>query len=213
MRVISWGRERGMTAYRPPSRLKRLYQADRADKIWLPEHIAAFREVASPPLWWALTLALETGQRQSDLLTLPWSAWSDGWISLRQSKSENKQRNKKGRLVSIPVRNANLLATLEAIPRCASTMLTNSHGQPWTSDGFRTSWGKAARKAGIIDLHFHDLRGTAVTRLAEAGCTAPQIAAITGHSLKTVSTILDRYLGRTKELALSAILKLEEYRK
>ena len=49
MRLISWGRERGMT--------------DRADKIWLPEHIAAFREAASPPLWWALTLALETGQR------------------------------------------------------------------------------------------------------------------------------------------------------
>jgi integrase len=104
-----------------------------------------------------------------------------GWLDYAEAKQERKQaKDKKGRLVSIPVRNADLRATLEAIPRCATTMLANTRGQPWTSDGFRTSWGKAARKAGIVDLHFHDLRGTAVTRLAEAGCAAPQIAAITG---------------------------------
>jgi hypothetical protein len=28
----------------------------------------------------------------------------------------------------------------------------------------------------ITDLHFHDLRGTAITMLAEAGCTVPEIA-------------------------------------
>ncbi len=50
-------------------------------------------------------------------------------------------------------------------------------------------WEAASKKAGITELHFHDLRGTAVTMLAEAGCTTPQIAAITGHSLKTVTTI------------------------
>jgi hypothetical protein len=40
-----------------------------------------------------------------------------------------------------------------------------------TSDGFRASWGKAFDRAklGDEDLHFHDLRGTAVTRLALAG--------------------------------------------
>ena len=50
----------------------------------------------------------------------------------------------------------------------------------------------ASKDAGITDLHFHDLRGTAVTLLAEAGCTTPQIAAITGHSLETVTKILDK---------------------
>jgi hypothetical protein len=48
---------------------------------------------------------------------------------------------------------------------------------------------------------FHDLRGTAVTRLSEAGCTLQQIATIIGHSLKAVYRILERYLARTRGLA------------
>jgi hypothetical protein len=39
------------------------------------------------------------------------------------------------------------------------TILTNSHGLPWTEDGVRTSWGKAFDKTSLGDLHFHDLRG------------------------------------------------------
>jgi hypothetical protein len=50
---------------------------------------------------------------------------------------------------------------------------------------------------------------TAVTRLALAQCTVPQIAAITGHSLKDVEAILEaHYLGGTIELAEAAITKL-----
>ena len=91
-------------------------------------------------------------------------------------------------------------------------MLTSNLDRPWTSDGLRTSWYKAAKRAGITGLTFHDLRGTAVTRLAEAGCTEAEIAAITGHALKSVGAILDRYLARTKGLALAAIAKLEKSR-
>jgi integrase len=51
-----------------------------------------------------------------------------------------------------------------------------------------------------VDLHFHDLRGTAVTRLALAGCTVPQIAAITGHSPRDVDKILKaHHLGGQDE--------------
>ena len=58
-------------------------------------------------------------------------------------------------------------------------------------------------------MHFHDLRGTAVTLLSEAGCTPQQIATITGHSLKTVHQILERYLARTRGLAEQAIFNFE----
>jgi integrase len=63
--------------------------------------------------------------------------------------------------------------------------------------------------SSITDLHFHDLRGTAVTRLAEAECTNAEIASITGHAMRDVARILDRYLARTDKIALAAIAKLE----
>ena len=72
MRLLSWARGRGLTLYRPPERVERLYHADRSEKIWTEQHIAAFMAVASEPLQRALVLALETGQRQGDLLMLPW---------------------------------------------------------------------------------------------------------------------------------------------
>lgn len=51
--------------------------------------------------------------------------------------------------------------------------------------GFRPSWGKACMKVDIPDdLMFHDIRGSSVTRLAEAGCEVPGIATIRRHSLK-----------------------------
>ena len=59
-------------------------------------------------------------------------------------------------------------------------------------------------------MTFHDLRGTAVTRLAIVGCTEAEIASITGHSLRDVRSILDaNYLHRDLALAESAIRKLE----
>ena len=67
--------------------VRRLYKANRADKIWSDADIAAFQAVASAELTLALRLALDTGQRQGDLLRLPWSAFDGGAISLRQSKT------------------------------------------------------------------------------------------------------------------------------
>jgi integrase len=94
---------------------------------------------------------------------------------------------------------------------CGDSYPDHDERDGWTEDGFRSSWSKAPEKAGIPDgLTFHDLRGTAVTRLAEAGCEVPEIATTTGHSLADVEAILDvRYLGRTTKLAVSAVAKPE----
>ena len=69
---------------------------------------------------------------------------------------------------------------------------------------------KAVAKSGVVGVTFNDLRGTAVTRLAVAGCTEAEIATITGHSLRDVRSILDKhYLNRDQTLAENAIRKLE----
>jgi hypothetical protein len=49
-----------------------------------------------------------------------------------------------------------------------------------------------------------------VTRLAEARCEVPEMATITGRSLKDVEAILDaHYLRQTTKLAVSAVARLE----
>jgi integrase len=104
-----------------------------------------------------------------------------------------------------------LKVALDAAPKRSTVILTNSDGKPWTSDGFRASWGKACKTTGIVGVTFRDLRGTAVTRLALAGCTEAEIATITGHTLRGVRAILDtHYLSRDSGLAESAIHKLEK---
>jgi integrase len=131
-------------------------------------------------------------------------------IRLRQSKSMRKGGRRPVN-VTVPV-GAPLMEALDAAARRkrSTVILTTMEGAPWTSDGFRASWGKAIKKAGVIGVTFNDLRGTAVTRLALVGCTEAEIAAITGHSLRDVRSILDaHYLHRDPELARKAIHKLE----
>jgi integrase len=77
-------------------------------------------------------------------------------------------------------------------------------GKPWIESHFST----AKNRAGHHHLHFHDLRGTAVTVLAENGSTNAQIASITGHSMEHVEKIIDKYMARTRFLNDEATAKL-----
>jgi integrase len=202
-RVLSWSFNRGLVAVNPCERGGRLYRGGgRAEKIWTDTDEAAFLERAPAHLHLPLLLALWTGQRQGDLLRLPRSGYDGTHIRLRQRKT--------GARVVIPV-GAPLKAALDATPKRSTIILTNSGGKPWTSDGFRASWRKACKAAGVGGVTFHDLRGTAVTRLALAGCTEAEIATITGHSLRSVRALLDtHYLNRDPALGESAIRKLEQ---
>lgn len=202
-RVLSVAKDRGRIAVNVCERGGRLYEADRAEKIWEAEHIAALMAVAGSEIRLALMMALWTGQRQGDLLRAPWSAYDGKTLKVRQGKT--------GARVTIPI-GPLLKEALDAAPKRSTTILTNTKGRAWTEDGFRTSWGKAVAKAGVGGLTFHDLRGTAVTRLALAGCSSIQIGAITGHSPKDVDSILDaHYLGGKIELAEQAMSKLNEH--
>lgn len=202
-RVLSVAKDRGRIAVNVCERGGRLYTADRAEKIWTEEDVAAVLAIASHPLRMALIMALWTGQREGDLLRAPWTCYDGKRLKMRQGKT--------GARVNIPA-GAPLKEMLAAEEKKSTTILTNTRGRAWTEDGFRASWGAMCKKAGIVGLTFHDIRGTAVTRLAIAGCTVTQIASITGHSLKDVEAILDaHYLGGRVELAEQAMEKLEAH--
>jgi integrase len=204
--VLDCARDGGKIGANPLSNIERVYHADRSDKIWLPEHVDAFTKAAPTEMCQALMLAMHTGQRQGDLRRLPWSAYDGERITLRQNKTK----------VEVSIRcTAALKRMLDgmALEKKGPLILTTPTGRAWQKRYFAECWQEASEAAGITDLHFHDLRGTAVTMLAEAGCTVPEIAAVTGHSLAHAQRILDAYMARTRALADAAILKLERHAK
>lgn len=204
--MLTWAVDSGRLEVNHIKGFKRLYHSDRSEIIWLPEHIEAFMQVAPVELQRALIIALHTGQRQGDILSLPWSAYDGTAITLRQGK--NARSGRPAPLVTIPCTKA-LRRMLDDMERVSPLILTTKTSQAFKKRYFAHLWEKAAFDAGLSNLHFHDLRGTAVTMLSEAGSNPQQIATITGHSLKTVTVILDRYLARTRALADQPIFNWE----
>src|SRR5262245_52812061 len=86
-----------------------------------------------------MMLAIYTGQRRGDLLSLPWSAYDGRVLKLKQKKT--------GAYVSIPVAEV-LRRELDAAPRRCPIILTNSVGRPWSESGFQSAWGKATAESG-----------------------------------------------------------------
>src|SRR5258708_33314559 len=89
-RILSFAKDRGIITSNPCERGGRLYVADRRDKIWSEQDIAAVLSVASDEIKLALILALWSGQRQGDRLRLPWSPYGSRYIRLRQSNGRRR---------------------------------------------------------------------------------------------------------------------------
>ncbi|MCJ2055097.1 tyrosine-type recombinase/integrase [Methylobacterium sp. J-048] len=226
-RILKFAHDREMIDRHPLATFKRVYKVDRSENIWLPEHFAALNSTARAEIKLIAFVALHTGQRRGDLIALRWAQYDGAAIKLTQSKTKAR--------VYIPCTKAlkAILDDLKAIAEARAAgfdrrpghnggppidkvdigalhILNSTGATAWTIEAFKQAWRYAFLKSEIgDDLHFHDIRGTAVTMLAEAGCTVPEIATITGHSLASVNRILERYLNRTKALAESAIAKLE----
>lgn len=124
------------------------------------------------------------------------------------------------------------LARRKREDRIGGMILQNKSGGQFKPRYFAMRWSKVEVAAGLRaaapkrekgvkesprrqDWSQHqrrDLRRTAVIRLAEAECTILQIAAITGHSPKSIEDILRVYWVSTYPQAAAAIAKLEDYR-
>lgn len=196
--LLSWAVPRGWRSDNPCREIKPLKGGD-GYAPWPWEAIQEAREQVREDLWWALALALYTGQRQADVLAMRWDAIRNGLIEVRQEKTAKR--------LSIPV-HRDLAAVIETVPRRALTVLTSSEGRPWTRDGFRSSWAKGmVRRPGLV---FHGLRKSAVVMLLEAGCTEAEVASITGQSMRMV----EHYAKQVNQgrLAAAAILKWEQSR-
>jgi integrase len=143
---------------------------------WGEHHIAAFeaRHPIGSRARLALGLLLYTGQRRSDVVRLGRQHVRNGVITVRQQKT--------GVTLAIPVHPI-LQDILDATPNEHLTFLTTHDGKPFVPAGFGNLFHIWCREAGLPrGLSAHGLRKTCCTRLAEAGCSEKQIAAISGHA-------------------------------
>jgi integrase len=206
-RVLSYGVDPlGIIAGNPCEGIKQLYSANRSEIIWTEADIAQLKKTCSDDVGHAVDLAAHTGLRLGDLLLLSWSHVGEYAITITTGKSKHR------RTAIIPLYD-DLRAVLAVIPKRSTTILTNVRRRPWTANGFGTAFDRAKMAASLKDrdLHFHDLRGTAVTKFYVAGVPERVIAEIMAWEEEHVAKIIRRYVDRsaaTKDL----IRKLNEKR-
>jgi integrase len=154
----------------PTHGVKRAYKVAHEHEPWPQELIERFLHEARPSLRWAVKLALYTGRRRSDLVKMKWSQFDGEYIEVRQQKT--------GALLSIPRRCG---LSWKSMPRIAETILVGELGVPLTGDSLSMMIRRQLREMGVDGYAIHGLRKNAVVALADAGCDAFEIAAITGH--------------------------------
>jgi len=205
-RLLSFGMAEGKLLNNICNGIDAIYGADRSALIWQPEDFAKLAKKAGPEIVEAAHLGALTGLRQSVLLRLGPAHRREHHLEIRSNKGRN---GKPGRLVIVPLY-AELREYLDGLKRRSNslTYLVNTDGLPWKT-GFGSSWGKALDRAGITDLHFHDLRGTAATRFYRSGLTIREIAEVMGWSEDYVEGLIDRYVKRD-ELILDRIRRMDE---
>jgi integrase len=169
---------------------------------WEEHHIATFeaRHPIGSRARLALALLLGTGQRRSDIVTMGRQHVRGDKISVKQSKT--------GKALVIPMGDE-LRAAIEGTPADHLTFLTTARGKPFTAAGFTNWFRDMCNEARLPNgLSAHGLRKAMCRRLAEAGCSANEIAAISGH--KTLREV-QRYTEAVDQerMARAAIKRLE----
>lgn len=200
--VLGYGHRMGYVAGNAAAKPGRLPQPKR-ERVWDASEERAALAAFRPSLQFAFLLLLYTLQRPSDVLAMTKGQVSecDGrlFIGLRQQKT--------GALVDVPV-HSRLEPPLRA--RLADSaggllLVPSPTGMPWSRRNFSRAWDHDLARAGVSGAQRRDLRRTGIVRLAEAGATTPQIAAISGHSIDYCQRIIDTYLPRRTEVALGGI--------
>jgi integrase len=120
----------------------------------------------------ALALLLYTGQRRGDVIRMGAQHVRGGTLYVKQEKT--------GAELAIPM-HPDLVAVIAATPSGHLTFLTTTIGGPFAATTFTHWFRRECDKAGLPHCSAHGLRKAAARRLAEAGCTAHEIGAITGH--------------------------------
>ncbi len=134
---------------------------------WLPEAEATYNHVQLVET--LIQFQLMTAARRGETLSVRWSDVDVDERTVFVAETKN------GRPRKLPVR-AELAALLDALPHTAERVFTLS------ADHLRKIWARLCAAAGIDDLHLHDLRHEAISRVADTGTMSlVDLQAFSGH--------------------------------
>ncbi len=160
-------------------------------RAWLPKTIVPF-----------FVVAINTGMRCGEMVALNWDDvdFQTDTIHIRTSKT--------GRPRTIPMNQA-VRAEISRLfnqRKSDQAVFCNQHGTRHKRPN--VTFYAYCKKLGIVDLHWHDLRHTAASRLADAGASAFVIAEILGHAdLRQTK----RYTHATSDAKRRAVEAISDY--
>jgi len=128
--------------------------------------------------------AIATGMRRGEILALRWRN-----VDL-QARTAHLPLTKNGDSRTVPL-SAPALAILEHQTRNEGEDVVFT----MSGNAVRLAWERLKKRAGIEDLHFHDLRHEAISRFFEHGLSMPEVSAISGHKdprMRTMTSSLSR---------------------
>jgi integrase len=205
--MFKWAAKEGRVPDDPTLGVTREKARTTGYKTWSEDHIARFeaKHAIGTKARLAFALLLYSGQRRGDVVKLGPQNIHDGVLTIDQGKTEGGEQAH----VEIPV-HPKLREIIDATPTVGvKTFLVTRFGRPFTAPGFSNWFRTLCDAADCRDVSAHGLRKATARRLAEIGCSANQIAAITGHAslgeVQRYTKAADR-----KRMAREAMTKLVE---
>lgn len=179
-RLMQYAKTIGLRPDDPTQGIKTVNVKSDGFHTWTEDEIATFERshAVGTRARLALGLLLYTAARRGDVVGFGPQHIRAGRLHYRQQKT--------GKALAIPVHPA-LAAMLNDTPTSHLTFLVTPAGAPYKPAGFSSRFRKWCNEAGLPHCAAHGLRKAQARRLAEAGCSAHEIASITGHrSLREV---------------------------
>jgi integrase len=133
------------------------------------------------PMGRIIRFAIATALRQDEIFKIVWDDLNvrTKMVTVRDRKDPRFKTGNDQRIPLLAVSGYDALALIEE----QRALRTNGDLRifPYYHRSVGTAFTRACRKLKIEDLHFHDLRHEATSRLFEAGFKIEQVALVTGH--------------------------------
>ncbi len=192
-KAVEWGRLESS----PVTNVKKFKEPNYKERTLNASEMARLIDAATNHLEPILIIALNTGMRRGEILSLKWENvnLSKRCIHIEDSKS--------GRSRDVPM-NGLVVEAMSSIRQDSVYVFYNpTTGEPIKD--IKTAFKTACKNAKIKELRFHDLRHTAATRMVEAGVDLATVSKILGHSSIQMTM---RYAHPTPENMKRAVEKL-----